>query len=657
MLIRLIGAHWAICAALLINTANAQTLATGAATDAAFAALLAMPGTQPIEGGWIIPPQDKPTPEDETELIERLKALKQAGAQFDAKRHGGSLLAHAIRAGKEQTALWLLRQGARTSDVVLDGQTAHQLALQYQRTAVARVLEERYGFKVAPSVASLAVNQSKAPLTSAVSATPALSPREQARRLLAQQTHHFPNKADQQSWQTLSTQLTPADHAALFADGVLLPTLLSLMHEAEGGVETALSRLPQDLVQRHAQVVANFLARVSFVSYANGGKRTYSAVARSWPALWSRIQTPLDYSQRPDLAEHVPPELWPGLIASGYHKPHLRSTGCLLSALDANTFEALWPDIQRFFPDAGQWAPSLVLESYQLTGSCYSTTPQQTVKKLHFMRAQQVPGRLPPLSPQSLKQADEPLLALAAEPFIEQPKAPRLAPVALECQLDLDGTWVQALIDEKIGGAWPSVQAIDVPGQNQCALFFSTDTYGSWGPEVEDDFHDGPFANGRANCPDPPGHGEYWLKRDGRVQKADLGETDCGYSCLRQKVQDVQTKAIYWLNDSPGHPMCRPTDAIPFSHEWRFDQGLPKLTLNRERSSVTQHLRAQCSEADDGRAIVCKNLGAISEMQEARVASTEFDQKPPVSGPSELLRRGEMVSLSSLVDELGATRR
>lgn len=75
------------------------------ATDAAFAALLSMPGAQPKEGGWVIPEQAEPTPANENELIIRLQQLKKLKANFDAMRHGGTLLAHAIRANKHRTVV------------------------------------------------------------------------------------------------------------------------------------------------------------------------------------------------------------------------------------------------------------------------------------------------------------------------------------------------------------------------------------------------------------------------------------------------------------------------------------------------------------------------------------------------------------------------
>src|ERR1700748_2432497 len=99
----------------LLALALAGVLSTGAAaasadaTDDAFGALLAMPGAQPREGGWIIPTD---AASDECALIARLRAAKKNGADFNAMRHGGTLLAHAIRAGKDRTALWLLRNGA-----------------------------------------------------------------------------------------------------------------------------------------------------------------------------------------------------------------------------------------------------------------------------------------------------------------------------------------------------------------------------------------------------------------------------------------------------------------------------------------------------------------------------------------------------------------
>ncbi|RSZ32778.1 MULTISPECIES: hypothetical protein, partial [unclassified Variovorax] len=95
----------ALSVALLSTTANAFS---GDATDNAFAALLSMPGAEPEQGYWDFPKPDDQPARNETALIAYLAKQMKAGADPDAYRHLGTLLHHAIRAGRERAAIWLL---------------------------------------------------------------------------------------------------------------------------------------------------------------------------------------------------------------------------------------------------------------------------------------------------------------------------------------------------------------------------------------------------------------------------------------------------------------------------------------------------------------------------------------------------------------------
>jgi hypothetical protein len=96
---------------LLVISINANAMSSGQTTDEAFAALLSMPGAEPQNGSWIFatPPEFEPRTEDN--LIRWLKKKKKQGADFNAQRHFGTLLDHALRSKLERTALWLLDNG------------------------------------------------------------------------------------------------------------------------------------------------------------------------------------------------------------------------------------------------------------------------------------------------------------------------------------------------------------------------------------------------------------------------------------------------------------------------------------------------------------------------------------------------------------------
>jgi len=97
---------------LLIISINAYATAPGQATDEAFAALLSMPGAEPQNGSWIFEPPPEFEPRTEANLIRWLTKKKKQGADFNAQRHFGTLLDHALRSHLERTALWLLDNGA-----------------------------------------------------------------------------------------------------------------------------------------------------------------------------------------------------------------------------------------------------------------------------------------------------------------------------------------------------------------------------------------------------------------------------------------------------------------------------------------------------------------------------------------------------------------
>jgi len=130
--------------------ANVQAESKSAATERAFAALVSLPQARYADQTWQQPPPEGfEITDDEADLIEWLKAQKKAGADFNAYRHRGTLLHHAIRSGLDKTALWLLRNGADPTKVVdeeqdswgtVQNKDALAVALIYQRWKVADVL-------------------------------------------------------------------------------------------------------------------------------------------------------------------------------------------------------------------------------------------------------------------------------------------------------------------------------------------------------------------------------------------------------------------------------------------------------------------------------------------------------------------------------------
>lgn len=96
------------CAAPPATTLEDRTLATRAALDALFS----MEALVPEGAGPTPPPGFSPEDADEAALIAFLARQKRRGADLDAYRQLGTPLLHTIRVGMQDTARWLLANGA-----------------------------------------------------------------------------------------------------------------------------------------------------------------------------------------------------------------------------------------------------------------------------------------------------------------------------------------------------------------------------------------------------------------------------------------------------------------------------------------------------------------------------------------------------------------
>ena len=626
------------------------------ATDDAFGALLAMPGAQPKDGGWIVP---REAAKDEDDLIAQLRDARKAGADFNAMRHGGTLLAHALRAGKDRTALWLLRNGADPRKVLEKGRAnADDLARKYGRTAVVAVLEGRDGLKPTPPVLAPARTPARTPAPVAASAPPPTRV-QQSVALMAGLTSpgrpYTPESRAQaaQEWARWAATLSQEEYRALFADGGQFDPLVRLAGETDGGLDAALARLPLEDVRRHAQAIADALAHWSFAQYAVQTPRIgFTGAARSWPALWRRIDQPLDYDRQLDLAARIPPALWPGLRASGYPERDAEVTGCLLATVDLPGMQALWADFQRAFSHAREAAPGLVLARWRLGRDRYpcdgGSDAAETTAKLAFLRAQGVTGpvvgvQVDPDDPMT------PALAAMVETFEPaQAPAPRLKSVPPDCRFARDDRWLDALIKARsVGwGVTPSdVQLLAVPGSIGCGLLVSGDTTTHY-PDVSDDFDDGPFRDPPGpRCGDISDDGEAWTLGSDGVHPLPQAVGARGTGFRLRLVRDVLTGKSYLLDSGVTGASCNAYYGLPNAFEWRVQGGQPLLVDSPDAGLVDRLLRQQCKSTERTALLACE--GPI-----------QGDETLPDDGsPLDWLREGHPVSLHLLVDELGAERR
>ena len=636
--------------------AGAETASVSDPTDDAFGILLAMPGVQPKEGGWIV---SQEAAKDEADLIEQLKELKKDGANFNAMRYGGTLLAHAIRAGKDRTALWLLRNGAATKKVVSkDDENADDLARKYQRAAVVKVLEGQYGLKPTPPATPA---RKPAVATTAASAPGPTTRVEQTVALMQRLDRPMrygdakASAAAAQEWQHWSSALSQEEFASLFQDGYRFDSLVFLTRMTEGGLQEALDRLPDDLVRRHAQVIADALADASFATYGQQPRIEYTNAARAWPALWRRLERPPSYdkgwAQR--LAGNIPPALWPGLFASGYANHEADVTGCLLAMVDLPQLKALWPDFQRYFADARDEAAGLVLGGWRVgrwRDTCpYGSEQSDTAAKLAFLRAQGVTAPAYGLRSANDGEPMVPALAAMVQAFTPAvaPK-PRLVSVPPTCEFARDERWLDALVNPRqVGwGVTPSaVQLVELPGHRDCGVLVSGDTYPGY-PDVNDDFDEGPSREPpMPRCADLADDGEIWAQEGGVVGPFESPQPARGARFRLSKVRDLGTGKDYVFDTSRTGAACNAFLGLPSALEWQAGAKGPTLAPSPDADLVDRLLLRQCAQADQRADVVCEGIAEADE------------PAPPTELPLARLHEGQTVSLRALVDILGADRR
>lgn len=102
-----------LISAFVLTIACSAAWANPLSTKTAFDALFSMTAEQQPEGFATSPPEGFiGESADESELINFLSMQRIQGADFNAYRHQGTLLHHAIRSGLNETVIWLLKHGA-----------------------------------------------------------------------------------------------------------------------------------------------------------------------------------------------------------------------------------------------------------------------------------------------------------------------------------------------------------------------------------------------------------------------------------------------------------------------------------------------------------------------------------------------------------------
>lgn len=614
---------------------------SGNATDAAFAAVLSMPGAEPETGSWDFPVPEDYSAESETDLIAYLDKQKREGANFNAYRHFGTVLHHAIRAKLTKTALWLLGQGADPKKILLNGtEDALALSMQYEEHDLAEALREKYGLST-PRVVPLA--QAAVPKQSERENLVDFSKLRSALYAVYEDSSK-PHLSDKSlsalaAWEASIRSIPDNDYLAQmdFDDSMIL--LVQAYSRTPDALDKALERFPVAMLQRHSTALLGGLAGMATINLPAGQSQPgYTVPEQAWRVLWRRIGQTIDYTQTlapsgyagwsvslSSLAGRIQPSLWDDLYASGYRERHAEAgLGCLLSIVDVSTFKKLWPILPKYFPDIREAAPRMLLSPYRISvygdtrsGYCYGRYADNGLtEKLAFLISQGVKNHVTGLSKGTLADQSADLLA-AMEPFIDHAErsseSPRIVDAQQRCHFVLTPLIRKALLNDPViadgsGGVLiQAVQSIEIPGEPQCGLLVMGDR--PVDPYVSGDYDSftGPDINPRASCPDPIDSYQIWFERGGKIVyiPTDLSDIDYYQSSL-SLVQDRATGTRYYLRSGPLRSMCMMGNSLPVILKWQKSRTAWALNIVTDRD-VVDALYKQCY-SDDDNSVFCKGI-------------------------------------------------
>ena len=599
------------------------------ATDEAFAALLSMPAAAPQNGYW-----DFPVPADfqaktESGLILYLANKQKEGADFNAYRHFGTLLHHAIRAGQTHVAIWLLEHGADPHKPLLGTQTdALELSQKYGIKKLSDILVVKYGLTV--KVTGNDVNPAGIPTREPLSNESKLAAElAQARRSLyrfsmiaiteAGTPQHLPPAKEQiAAWLVLKSKMSSAFYSNVMDDDETLASLVRLTARSPVELNKELGSISADVVNRHGKAAVTELAMQSRRSVSTGPnpKVSYTVPAQSWRTLWQFLKRPLEYGTPPGLAGNIQSELWPELFASGYanHDPNT-ALGCMLAEISAEDLKLAWSRLIESFPTIRQASPAMVLDSYRMVASkgyCWSWEKEETQKKLLFLTSVGVKAHVSGLIGKELENESPEFLAALA-PFIQSDqsvKKPRFVDYQPNCKFELDAVWNKQLLpavrDQE------TIELIDLPGESECALLIGGYQRSDY-PAGDQDSFTGAGSNPTPSCPDPTDEYEVWHRKGDRIERL---HTDMGHDSgapLLMPVKDAATGQLLYLDSGVQDGPCFPKQRLPFLFEWKkTSDGLTFAKSNAP--SFDNALFEQCSDQDE---LVCRGITMLAPGSES----------------------------------------
>lgn len=613
---------------------------SGEATDAAFAALLAMPGAEPETGSWDFPRLEDFEADSEASLIRYLARMKKTGADFNAYRHQGTLLHHAIRAGKTKAAIWLLKNGARPEKPLRDGSdNALDLAVQYKRSTLIQLLQQKpYGLK--RPVLHAPVQQASTEAAGrklSYTSNKDLAPVRAYLSSLAWKGRYEYKPALVEEWKAFVSRLPAGANAKIMDDAYAMQSVTELFRLAPDGLEAVFDGLPKATIQRHAQTIADALAEHAYINYSSDTptRISYTIPANNWRALWKRLDAPLNYDKAQNLAGDIQPELWPALFASGYHQHNAETPlGCLLSGMDSASFKTLWPSLEEFFTDIRENAPGMVLASYRLSTvnrPCYHTaSPQDTAAKLQFLLSVGVRSPVTGLAMSRLKDALPELLTEIQAFTPKSTPTPRLVDATPDCRFSLNDIWYQELLKSiasstEVNGQ--TVQLFEIPGQRECGLLIFDDRRDSHYPDGIIDSFTGPIFERLPSAADPVDQFQVWVLEGGQIRQREVGLEAEGNAPEIFPVLDTVTKKRYYLNSGFYARSGYQYWALPRILEWTNTPKGLALMPSHDADVLEKALREQCEQREEGVWLRCRGLVALTKFH-ADEAYSEPTQEP-----------------------------
>lgn len=629
---------------LLIFLACGDVLAYSAkATDDAFAALLSMPGSEPARGQWNTPELQDFSPGLEPALIAFLAKKQKAGADFNAYRHQGTLLHHAIRAGKTKAAIWLLEHGADPKKKVIDtADDALAVSLAYKRASLASLLTQKYGLTPPPTKAAPGpIPEPRMASPTDVDGARVMLARaawlsEQVNAIGAGPEDSARYRKMLANWNSATASMAPEVYAKAMDDDTAMANLVILDKLSATDLEQALARIPAPIGRQHAKAAVAALASKSHAHIdSKSSAITYDLPAAVWLTLWRRLGQPLDYGDRAALAGDLQPELWPGLLASGYPaKRSERALGCILNDIGARDLKAMWPRLTENFPDIRDAAPGMVLASYRLQGRihCYGVDSASTRDKLSFLFSSGVKGPVKGLVKQELEGTDAGLRAAVVR-FLPAVAAtpPRLVDAAPTCTFSLTEAWFRKLLETSFTvsngtGDIYTVQLLDIPGEAERGLLVGGYLdHGDLSQGIADSFT-GPEFISIPSCLGPQDLNVVWQNRQGKIVelRTDMGGDDG--SALLVPVRDTATGQRYYLNDGVQNGRCNSGRRLPFTFEWR-QSGQDWALMRTDPDKHEKALYDQCRDDGNG-GVQCRGIAAIGSDRPEEKSPSGFRDTP-----------------------------